>query len=280
VTRETPTNEVRDAYFRLAKVVHPDMPQFHGGPQLKIDATRAFQAITAANAVLGDPAKRKLYLQQQQAEKLSAAIESVQNADDALLSAEGGVALEAPANPEVARIYMHRGRQQMLRRDWVGAQEALDLAGRVLKDKELSEAKLLLGWAVFNNVANPERDRIERAKALWLEVTGAKQAQNTHVAQANYYLAVWHKLYGDMKQVQTHLSACLALDPKHIEAAREKRLLERRKTTGTFADADDKTTKDVRGARGPSKVAPVAQAGGKVKIERKPTFLERIFGKR
>ena len=54
--------QIRDAYFRLAKQVHPDHPLFSGNPQLRAQATRVFQAITAANATLGDPLRRGVYI--------------------------------------------------------------------------------------------------------------------------------------------------------------------------------------------------------------------------
>lgn len=282
LTATASASDIRDAYFRLAKVVHPDLPLFMAKPQLKLDATRAFQAITAAHTTLSNPARRNLYLQQQQQ-----AAQAAQQAANATAQAtaeaaglpEGTIGLEPPANPEVARIYLHRGRQQLTRRDWPGAQEALELAAKALKDREQNEARLLLGWSIFNNQANPENDRLARSKALWTEVTEAKQVNQPHVAQAHYYLAIWNKLNGEMKLVTTNLARCLQLDPRHIEAAREHRLLERRRTTGNVPEMEARNAAAINGQTRPSKTSPAA-GGGKVKIERKPTFFERLFGKR
>ena len=95
-------------------------------------------------------------------------------------------------------------------------------------------------------------------------------------AQASYYLAVWHKLHGEMRQVMPLLEKCLALEPKHIDAAREKRLLEMRRETGTHRAVAQPSTK-------PSKTTPAAagttQQMNKVTIEKKPSWLERLFGK-
>jgi tetratricopeptide (TPR) repeat protein len=258
--------EVRDQYFRLAKVVHPDLPQFLQKPQLRTDATRAFQAITAAHATLGDVAKRAAYLQAQ----MASAIQEVE--DDAPQTTPG--TLEAPVNTEVARIYLHRGRQLLQRRDWSGAQEALELALRKLDGKDLADSKVMLGWAVFNNTRNPEQERIARPRDLWSEVIKTNPESLYH-AQAAYHLAVWNKLHGEMKQVMTLLDKCLSLDPKHIEAAREKRLLERRRTTGTFPDMETMNKQQRRTSTTSTPTVP-----GKVAIEKKPTLLERLFGKR
>lgn len=273
VDRMTPPGGVRDQYFRLAKVVHPDLPVFINRPDLRGDATRAFRGITVAHGTLSEPVKRAAYLA-----SLDAPPAGAQNAaTDSAPSAAGR--LEAPVNLDVARIYLHRGRQMLQRRDWAGAQDSLDMAAHKLTDKELIECKVMLGWATFNNTATPERERIDRPRDLWTEVTKATPVTAFH-AQANYYLAVWHKLHGEMKQVMPLLDQCLLLDPKHIEAAREKRLLERRRT-GTF----EATTSTTRNRRASKQVpAPAAASGGtgqqKVLLERKPTLLERLFGKR
>ena len=62
VARDATPGQVRDQYFRLAKLVHPDLPVFQSSPKLKGDAARVFQAITAANATLADAQKRATYL--------------------------------------------------------------------------------------------------------------------------------------------------------------------------------------------------------------------------
>lgn len=264
--------EVRDQYFKLAKVVHPDLPQFLNKPQLRSDATRAFQAITAANATLGDLTKRAAYLQSLMAN----AIAEIEEAE-AQQTTPGS--LEPPVNTEVARIYLHRGRQLVQRRDWSGAQEALELSCKRLEGKDLAECKAMLGWAFFNNTGNPERERIDRPCELWNEVI--KLAPNTALhAQAAYYLAVWNKLYGEMKQVAVLLDKCLQLDPKHIEAAREKRLMERRRTTGTFDGLESSKGRPSKASHPAASPAAAATGKTKVGIEKKPTLLERLFGKR
>ena len=261
--------EARDQYFRLAKIVHPDLPQFANNPTLRADATRAFQANPAAHAVLPHPQRRAAYI----ASRATAGMGGDEGA------AEGAGGPERPATPEVALIYLHRGRQLMIRRDFAGAQEALELAAPVLNPKDQAECNVLLGWAMFNNEANPEAARIARSKELWVEV--AKLAPNSsHHAQSQYYLAIWSKLHGEMRHAATYLDRCLTLDPKHIDAAREKRLMEKRKdSTGGPSLPDGRTTKN--NSRRPSAVMPMSpeMAAKKVKLEHKPTFLERLFGK-
>ncbi len=422
--------QIRDAYFRLAKMVHPDNPLFSGNPQLRSQATLAFQAITAANATLGDPAKRGAYMQamlQAAMERSDAVVAQMQsnnrataqtsvplrptgpqpNAVDLVtgrtpmpslsrstptsqgptapgainrpmvsssLSASnpfsrgprsgpqpitsanpaitgqslqpssavsvGGAAptgstgqfqrptaqiptnlgstgqfqrptpggqsaigqsttsslqtrpqssvrgLEPPPNEEVARIYLHSGRQQLNRRDWAGAQEALDLALPLLTKLEAADCKVVLGWAIFNNNANAEIDRIERPKAMWNEVA-TQYAKTPFHAQAAYYLAVWHKLHGELRHVMSNLAVCLELQPNHIDAAREKRLMEQRRSNLSEMQELEHKERTMKSRRSSKTAIPL---GGrptpaanpaltkKIALPKEQSWMERLFG--
>ncbi len=266
----SPPSEARDQYFRLAKIVHPDLPYFANNPTLRADATRAFQAITAAHATLTNPERRAAYI----ASRAPAA--PTEGTPAAAAKSPSGH--ERPATAEVARIYLHRGRQLMVRRDWAGAQEALDLAAPVLEPKDRAECNVLLGWAIFNNMSCPEAERVNRSKELWLEV-GKLAPNSPHHAQSQYYLAVWCKLNGEMRQVMNYLDRCLTLDPKHIDASREKRLMEKRKD-GSGGPALSEKSSSKGPTRRPSTAMPRAAdlAAKRVKLEHKPSLLERLFG--
>lgn len=295
--------EVRDAYFRLAKLVHPDLPVFMHQPKLRLDATRAFQAITTAHATLADPTRRTQYVTQAQAQKVATGVaggaNGKQTGPDGAPMHEGALGLEVPPNLDVAKIYLHRGRQQLARRDWAGAQEALALAVTVLQEPQLGECKVALGWATLNNGQTGERERIDRPKALWSEVL-EKSADQALQAQAAYYLAMWNKQHGDMKSVSKFLSECLRRDQRHVEALREKRLLDMRK--GTIAprskpsgevqkpsvagagSVPDKLAADVAAAAGKGRRSGThvsAPAGlTRIPLAKKVGFFERLFGKR
>jgi hypothetical protein len=275
VDRDAQPGVVRDQYFRLAKLVHPDLPAFLARPELRLHATRAFQAITAAHAVLGDPAKRADYVK---------VLDAAQNpAEPQPQSAEvsavvGPTGLAPPHSEDVARIYLHQGKQYLARRDWPLAQEALDQARTKLDGRELVDCKVALGWAVFNNTRNPEAARLERPRELWNEVIKAG-GNSQAIAQAAYYLAVWHKLHGEMRQVLSLLEKCLQLEPKHIDAAREKRLLEMRRDTGSFKAVEQPTRRPSKPTQPSMPAAGMTQKVQKVAIEKKPSLLERLFGK-
>jgi hypothetical protein len=264
--------EVRDQYFRLAKQVHPDLPAFLQDATARADASKAFAAITVAHATLADPAKRAAWQADQQASRNARVVDAI-TAPVPATTPSGR--MPAAVTPETAKVYLARGKYALQRRDWQVAQDALNLAVRALEGTELLDAQLGLGWAVFNNVANPEAERIQRPRELWLAVIGGA-GKSPLAAQGNYYLAVWNKLHGDMREASKHVEACLAVDPRHIDAQREKMLLERRRSgsvTQPVMRIDGKT-----GDRRPSSTSVPVAAPQKIALKKEPSFFERLFG--
>lgn len=270
--RDAPPEKVRDTYFRLAKVVHPDLPAFLADAKLRADATRAFQAITTAHAVLSDAAKREAYLQGLEAAKQAQLIDAMTAPVPPSSSPSG----RQPAiiTAEAARIYLARGKNALVRRDFVVAQDALTLACRALQGQDLHDAQSGLGWAIFNNPANPEAERLARPRELWLGVV-AEAPKAAATAQAHYYLALWNKQHGEVRELAKHLEACLQLDARHIEAQREKMLLERRRGPSVVTQAAKVDAKTVTGRSAAVTTAAQAQ---KIALEKKPSLLERLFG--
>ncbi len=54
--------QIRDAYFRLTRLTHPDAPQIAHDSELRRLASRAFQLVSAANATLTNPERRQAYV--------------------------------------------------------------------------------------------------------------------------------------------------------------------------------------------------------------------------
>jgi len=268
--RSAGEREVREAYFRLAKVVHPDLPAFIANPKLRADATRAFQAITLAHATLSDPNKRLAYTSGIETAKQQRIVQAMTAPVSAARAAETQV------SAETARIYFARGKQAAQRREWQAAQDALQLALKWLEGAELAEAQLNLGWAILNNPQASEVDKVAKVKELLFAVVAASPKSHNG-AQAHYYLGVWNKFHGDMREAAKHFDGCLAISPGHIEARREKMILERRRGP---EPAKGKPLSGATSSKTVAKAATGPQPAQKVGLEKKPTLLERLFGKK
>ncbi len=264
-------SDIRDAYFKLAKVVHPDLPLFISNSKLRVEATRAFQAITLAHSTLSDPAKRLLYTSAMENAKQQRIVDAMTAPVSTRISGSGQV------TAETGRIYYARGKTAAQRRDWQVAQDALGISLKHMEGAELIDAQLQLGWAMLNNPQAAEIDRVTRSKELFFGVLSAAP-KSAAAASAHYYLGVWNKFHGDMREAGRHFDGCLAVDPRHIEAKREKMILERRRGPEPAKGKPLSTAS-------PSKTGTAAAPSGshaaqRVGLEKKPSFLERIFGKK
>ncbi len=256
--------EVQAAFVQWARVLHPDLPALRG--ELRADATRAFQMLTRARLTLTDPQRR--------AEYLTSIGELPQSAGS-----------DVP-NPALAKIHLHRARQLIQRRDWAQAEGALHIADELFGEPFDSECRSELAWSIFNNHSHPEHDRMSESRSLLDEVIAA-QRDRTAIANAHYYLAVWHKIGGDMAKVKQHLASCVGINNKHVDAQRELRLFERRRsTTGMTpqpkaAPAAGGRESSPANRRASSAAVPAASQSGearKVPLEKKQSLLERLFG--
>ncbi|GEM_PF-1906441 len=256
--------EVRDAFFRLAKLLHPDLQVFNE-PERKAAVTRAFQAVSSAHNTLSDPHRRAEY------------DHSLGHAPTP--TAPGG----GEPNPDLARIYMHRSKQVLQQRAWVQAEDGLRAARELFGPDSDPECDVLLAWAVFNNTNLPEDDRAAESKELLERVIKLERADHIE-AQASYYMAIWCKLQGEVPAVRKHLEHCLKLSPRHVDAQRELRLFERRRKN-TDARKDRKRRKTGETRRSSRTKTPAAkghdpnQPAKKVKLQKKKGFLDWLMGK-
>lgn len=265
--------EVKQSFVRLARNLHPDLPAF-GSAAAKARATQAFQAVTRAQMILTDPARREEYLR------------------ELGIAPTDGATMEP--NPELARIHMHRARQLSARRDWQGAEESLRLADLLFGEEPHDDCKVELGWAIFNTTTRDTPEKTAEAKAIWEAVIEGR-GEPSAVAQAYYYSAIWCKLNGEVPKVKKFLENCLSIDERHVEAKRELRLFERRRAssasrrpTGVSRRATGSSRREsssarrktsITGEHGDAPAVPGRPDVKKVPLKRRTSFLERIFGK-
>lgn len=201
VDEEATPEQVKEAYFRLAKVFHPDRLQQLGVTDAKVEANQVFRALTTAFNTLNDPRQRAAYVARRKA------------------AGDGEAPAADKASAEDVRIFTHRGELMLKRRAYPEAE------GFFRKALELSPNEphlyVKLGSAVFYNEQRDKGPRQEEARKLWEKA----QELSDNRAEALYHLAIYWKAKGDMDKVEDHLRDALTLQPGYVEAKRELRLL-------------------------------------------------------
>ena len=193
---------VKAAYFRLARLVHPDSLKKANLEDRRNEAISLFKRITEAQLILLDPAKRKAWLQ---------------------VRAAGGAKIDDPAvAEEQSRISMHQGRLLINRRAWPQAQEVLSRYVQYKPDDP--KGQILLGWCIFQNMTIPLEARLEEAKKCFQRALKLDDKN----ADAHFHMALYYKEKGDLESMGSCVSKALKLAPDHVGAQREKRLLEMR----------------------------------------------------
>ncbi len=202
LTEEATDDEVKKAYFRLARMVHPDTIRKQSLMDRKDDAAFVFEKVTEAFQILSDPDQRGRYLR---GEKL----------DD--VAPTDGKMLE-----EQAKIALHHGKMLLKRRSYSEA-ESHFREYSVLKPDD-ARGFLFLGWSLFQNRDKDLETRLEEARASFQRALKLDESN----ADAHYYLALYYKQAEDFDGVGKHLKKALKINPKHVPSLREQRLLEMR----------------------------------------------------
>jgi len=200
--------EIKQAYFRLARLVHPDSLQKQSLQDRKADAAFVFERVTQAYQTLIDPRKREAYLR------------SLEGGGPVVESESEGRLAE-----EQAKIALYQGKTMLNRRAYSEAEKFF---------KQFTELKpndargfLFLGWCLFQNKDRELNERLEEARAAFKQALKLDEFS----ADAHYYLALYYKEKGMMDQVRKHLKAALELKKDHVPALREQRLLDMRGTS-------------------------------------------------
>jgi len=210
IDRTDTPDEIRQAYLRWVKMVHPDNLGRHGIPHLKEKAAQVFKALSAAYEIFSDEAKKSAYFAAMDRGEEDPA--SAENPD-----------LSSRNEAEAAKIALHQARLLLRRRAWADAEELLSSFVETYPSD--ARALTLLGWCVFQNSERSEKKRIQEAKGYW-EL--AVKADNED-ADAHYHLSLYFKSVGSLSQQEKCLKNAIKLDDSHVAARREMRLLEMRK---------------------------------------------------
>jgi len=201
VARTAPSAEIQTAFFQLAKTWHPDRlgAEF---AEVRAEATRVFARMSEAHQVLGDEAQRRQY--------------------DELLDKGGGSADEQEQVVQVIRAAtaFQRAEVHLKKRNLDAAEQEARAA--VEGDPGQADYQALYAWVQAQRPLDDYTPLIQRlSEALQAEPENRK---------ALWYRGQLFKRAGDPKRAVRDFRALLELDPRHLEAQREVRLYEMRKS--------------------------------------------------
>lgn len=203
IESDAEVTEIRDAYFQLAKLFHPDAIARTETGELEKEALEVFKEISEAYRVLGDKKRRILY-QQEGAEAVSARQPAAAKSRDKISE---------------ARIFFHKGTMFLQRRAYTEAARCFYKS--VELDPSRGRYMCHLGHAILLNMDIPKDRRLREAKE-WFE-KAVETSQNDH--EPYYFRSLYHKAVGEVDRQRADLQDALTINSNHVESKREARLL-------------------------------------------------------
>jgi curved DNA-binding protein CbpA len=187
---------VKAAYFKLAKIFHPDTVPPDAPPELGRAKAEIFAAVGEANRVLADDASRARYKE---------------------TLAEGG-----PAEVDVQAVLQaedtfNKGTALVRARRFVDAVKTFDDA--IAANPREGEFYAWRGYARFFTLQDRKVAMVEALRDL-----NQSLKLNERCAPAHYFIGQLYKLTGDPATALKHFRRCVALDPQHVNAQREIRI--------------------------------------------------------
>ncbi len=213
VTPEATPEEIRGAYFALARQLHPDRLTALGLADATRTAQRLFAEVNNAFAVLADDARRAAYvdIQRRGGEK---AIRAEQAAAEQ-------IALRVLESEEAFR----RGELALRRDQMAAAIRELERALELNPDEPDYHAAL--AWARFCTAPDKMAASANTRLALERAVAAAPKA-----AGPRFYLGRFERMLGKDPEALRHFQEVLRMEPGHGEAMSEVRVLEARLASG------------------------------------------------
>ncbi|MDP1920320.1 MAG: DnaJ domain-containing protein [Myxococcales bacterium] len=198
LTKDSPANAVKVAYFKLAKDYHPDtVPP--GSPDSFAKAKAdIFARVGDAHRTLSDENLRKEYL--------------------AELEAGGGGEKVDVGKFLQADEFFQKGKILMQARKYADAFKMFDDCINIMPDD--AEVYAWRGYAKFFTFPDKKLGLVEAMK----DITNCLK-RNPNIVAAHFHQGMMHRILGDMPTAKKHFNATAKLDPKHIDAQRELRMM-------------------------------------------------------
>ncbi|RKG60581.1 molecular chaperone DnaJ [Corallococcus sp. AB011P] len=201
LTEQTEGSAVKIAYFRLAKLYHPDTLPQGAPPELEKLKAEVFAYIGDAYRALSDDKSRAAYIEELKSGGGDGVdIQAILQAEE--LFQKSCILVKARKYPEAVKM----------------------LTDAIALNAEEPEFFAWRGYARF--LASPDKKAAQ--PEAFREIQGAIK-RNERCAPAHYFLGVIAKLCGDATGALKHFKRTVELQPDHIDAMREVRMASQKK---------------------------------------------------
>ncbi|MCU0694996.1 MAG: DnaJ domain-containing protein [Myxococcaceae bacterium] len=198
VTREAPPNAVKIAYFKLAKDYHPDTVPPGAPEALSKAKADVFARIGDAHRTLSDENLKKEYIAELDAGGAGEKIDISKLLAAEELFQKGKLLVQARKFPEAVKMF----------------DEA------IAANAEEPEFSAWRGYARFFTFPDKKAGQTEAMK----DITNCLK-RNPNIVAAHFFQGMMAKLLGDLPAAKKHFNQTVKLDPKHIDAQRELRMM-------------------------------------------------------
>jgi len=206
-------DEIRKAYFALARQLHPDRLSALDIPDETKAAQRVFAGVNAAFGVLSDPVRREDYTS------------ILRRGGEAAVAAEQARAEEMALKILDAEEAFRRG-EAALRRDQLPVAMQELLRALELNPEEVDYIAAYT-WAEF--CASPDKLQVAAKARTTLDRAINKSPRSI---APRFYLGRVERMLGRDAEALRHFQAVLQIEPHHRDAATEARVIEQRLAGG------------------------------------------------
>jgi curved DNA-binding protein CbpA len=205
-----PTEEIRKAFFKLAKIYHPDRAGTTGAADLRETLQYIFSNLSEAHSTLLDPETRDEY-----GEAISAGMKRTSLMPAAHAEQEVREVLEAETLYQKGLVLLRRSQHD----------KALEFVDKA-RELNPNEGEYLATWAKIQSALREPGTPIEDL------VTHLRRAEELapNSERVQLYLGQLLKQANRISEAKTHFEKVLNVNPRNIEAAREVRIMEIRRS--------------------------------------------------
>jgi curved DNA-binding protein CbpA len=211
VSEAAPAGEISSAFIRAARRYHPDRLAGAGLSELVPEAERILARMSEASMILGDPTRRAEYLDGRRGKKPTAnTIPTVLDAETSFLKGE---------------VLLRRG-------DHAKAIECFAAASKANPGEP--QYRAYWAWARFDNPRGRKEAVVREAQRIIADVVTAQP----RFARGHYWMGQIWKFLNEPERAERAFREAVNQDKEFIEATREMRLLEMRRTRKSAAHKD------------------------------------------